>query len=162
MTQSDTLPFVVRPSRIADAEAVGRMAAAFADYLRAMGDTACFRFDAEAFRRDGFGPDAAFSGFFAEAGAEAAGYLHYHFGYDSDEAVRIVHVVDLWVEPAFRGAGIGRALMEAAAAAGRRHGAAYLLWSVYQPNRLAARFYEGLGARRVEALDFMMLETGAL
>jgi hypothetical protein len=38
----------IRPSRIEDAAAVGRMASAFADYLRGLGDTTDFRFDENA------------------------------------------------------------------------------------------------------------------
>jgi hypothetical protein len=63
----------VRPSRIEDAVAVGRMARAFADYLRGLGDPTDFRFDEDAFRRDGFGPDPAFFGLIAEQGGVPVG-----------------------------------------------------------------------------------------
>lgn len=153
---------VVRPSRIEDAESVGRMGEAFANYLRGLGDETDFRFDAEAFRRDGFGPDPAFAGLIAEQDGAPVGYLHYHFGYDADMAARVIHIVDLWVEPQARGQGAGRALMREAARIGREKNATLLFWAVYKPNRLAAGFYERLGARNLRDLDFMTIEVSRL
>jgi ribosomal protein S18 acetylase RimI-like enzyme len=155
-------PLIVRPSRIEDAESVGRMARAFADYLRGLGDETDFRFDAEAFRRDGFGPDRAFAGLIAEQDGKAIGYLHYCFGYDADAAERVIHIVDLWVEPQARGLGAGRALMRETARIGRDRNATLLFWAVYKPNRLAAGFYERLGARYLRDLDFMTIEVSSL
>jgi ribosomal protein S18 acetylase RimI-like enzyme len=155
-------PLTVRPSRIEDAESVGRMAGAFADYLRGLGDDTDFRFDAEAFRRDGFGPNPAFAGLIAEQDGKAVGYLHYHLGYDADAAERVIHIVDLWVEPQARGLGAGRALMRETARIGREKDATLLFWAVYKPNRLAAAFYERIGARYVRGLDFMMIEASGL
>jgi ribosomal protein S18 acetylase RimI-like enzyme len=152
----------VRSSRVEDAESVGRMAAAFADYLRGLGDETDFRFDAEAFRRDGFGPDPAFAGLIAEQDGKAIGYLHYCLGYDADAAERVIHVIDLWVEPKARGLGAGRALMQEAARISREKNATLLFWTVYKPNRLAAGFYERLGARYLRDLDFMIIDCTAL
>lgn len=152
----------VRPSRIEDADSVGRMAGAFAVYLRDLGDMTDFRFDAEAFRRDGFGPNPAFSGLIAEQDGRPIGYLHYHFGYDADAAARMMFIADLWVEPHARGLGAGRALMCEAARIGREKQAGLLFWAVYKPNKLAAAFYERLGAHYLRDLDFMILDTAAL
>jgi len=152
----------VRPSRIEDAESIGRMAGAFADYLRGLGDETDFRFNAQAFRRDGFGPDPAFAGLVAERDGQAIGYLHYCFGYDADAAARVIHIVDLWVEPQARGRGAARALMREVARVGRERNATLLFWAVYKPNRLAAGFYERLGARYLHDLDFMIIEVSGL
>jgi ribosomal protein S18 acetylase RimI-like enzyme len=71
-------------------------------------------------------------------------------------------IADLWVEPQVRGAGAGRALMREAARIGRERQAGLLLWAVYRPNKLAAGFYERLGAHYVRDLDFMMIDAAAL
>jgi ribosomal protein S18 acetylase RimI-like enzyme len=179
----------VRPLSLEDAPAVAELATAFADYLRGLGDTGEHLLTAEAIRRDGFGPRAAFAGLVAaganapddadrvgDAGAavnaEAAGdakaasgpdplvgYLLYHLGYDADLAARNLHVIDLYVSPAARRQGAGRALMAEAARLCREAGGAYLFWAVYIPNLLAADFYTALGARYVQDLDFMVLAT---
>src|SRR5258708_29275994 len=60
----------VRPLSLEDAPAVAELATAFADYLRGLGDTGEHLLTAEAIRRDGFGPRAAFAGLVA-AGAKA-------------------------------------------------------------------------------------------
>jgi GNAT superfamily N-acetyltransferase len=109
----------------------------------------------ERFLRDGFGADPAFAGLIAEADGAAQGYLLYHFGYDVDRAIRILHVADLWVEPSARRHGVGRALMAAAADLATKKGAPELIWAVFKPNRLASQFYERLGAEYFRELEFM-------
>jgi ribosomal protein S18 acetylase RimI-like enzyme len=155
-------PLHIRTIKAADAEPVVRMWSDFARYLRELGDTDEQNFGVEAFLRDGFGPDPAFSGIIAERDGGAVGYLLYHFGYDSDQAMRVVYIVDLWVDPAARRGGVGRALMGEAAARCRAKGGRALIWSVFAPNKLAAAFYEGLGARFYEALKFMHISAADL
>ncbi len=150
--------FSIRPALADDADRVGQLARQFADYLRDLGDTSDFQFDARAYLRDGFGPSPAFSGIVAEINCRVIGYLLYHPGYDTDRAIRLLHVVDLYVEAGFRGIGVGRALMETVASVAEQAGAKGLLWSVYSPNVNAAEFYKRLGARYVKGLDFMYLE----
>jgi ribosomal protein S18 acetylase RimI-like enzyme len=152
----------VRPLEWADAPAVATLAAEFAEYLRALGDTDPHNLTAAAIQRDGFGPSPAFAGLVAESAAGLAGYLLYHLGYDADQAARNLHIIDLYVSPAARRQGVGRALLAAAARVGRAAGGAYLFWAVFRPNRLAADFYSALGARYVPELDFMFIEPEAL
>jgi ribosomal protein S18 acetylase RimI-like enzyme len=145
-----------------DAEAIAGMWAAFARYLRGLGDTDEQDFGVAALLRDGFGPDPAFSGLVAERSQTTVGYLLYHFGYDVDRAVRVLYVVDLWVDPPARRGGAGRALMREAAARCRARGGRELIWAVFMPNRLALDFYERLGARFFADLRFMHLPAAAL
>ncbi|HVT11452.1 MAG TPA: GNAT family N-acetyltransferase [Fimbriimonadaceae bacterium] len=53
---------------------------------------------------------------------------------------------DLYVTPAERGLGIGKALLRSLAAEAVRQGCGRLEWSVLDWNRNAIDFYEGLGA----------------
>jgi ribosomal protein S18 acetylase RimI-like enzyme len=152
----------VRPATRDDAQSVARMWNDFARYLRDLGDTDEQNFSIEKYLRDGFGDDPAFSGFIAERDSNPVGYLLYHFGYDVDQATRVVHIVDLWVDPGARRGGVARALMCAAAERGRAKGATEMIWSVFAPNKLAADFYERLGARFHEELRFMHMPVGAL
>lgn len=153
MTGSPTVR--IRTITAADAEPVARMWSDFARYLRQLGDTDDQAFGVEAFLRDGFGPDPAFSGLIAERDGGAVGYLLYNFGYDVDRGARVMHIVDLWVDPAARRGGIGRALMREAAARCRARGGIELIWAVFAPNKLAADFYARLGGEFYTALKFM-------
>lgn len=145
-----------------DAEALAGMWEDFGRYLRALGDTDEQNFGIDAILRDGFGPDPAFSGIIAEHDGTPCGYLLYHFGYDVDRAMRIMFVIDLWVDTSVRRHGIGRALMHEAAARCRARGGAELLWAVFTPNKLAIDFYQRLGAEFLKSLKFMHLSATKL
>lgn len=145
----------IRSLTAADADSYIRMWSNFADYLRNLGDSDEQGMTRDRFLRDGFGPDPAFAGLIAEVEGHAQGYLLYHFGYDVDRAIRILHVADLWVEPGARRQGVGRALMAAAAEQARAKGAQELVWAVFKPNRLAANFYERLGAEYFREIELM-------
>lgn len=153
---------VIRTITPADGETVIRMWSEFARYLRDLGDTDEQRFGLDAFRRDGFGDDPAFSGIIAERGGAAVGYLLYHFGYDVDRAARIMFIVDLWVDATARRGGVGRALMREAAARCRARGGTDLVWAVLKSNKLAIAFYEGLGGESFESLFFMHIAADRL
>ena len=147
--------FRIRDATAGDAESVGELVKEFQAYLRALGDQTAFAFTAAMYLRDGFGPHPAFSGIVAEVDGVVAGYLLYHFGYDTDCGVRLLHVIDLYVKAASRRAGIGGALMRAAAEICGNAGGGALIWSVFVHNNLAFQFYERLGAERIQDLEFM-------
>jgi GNAT superfamily N-acetyltransferase len=148
----------IRVRRVEDAEAVGVMMREFAAYLRSLGDDGPLHADADMVRRHGFGSNAAFAGLIAEVDGAPAGYLLYHFGFDADRACRIVHVIDLYVRESARRHGVGRALMDRVREICAAAGGGGLVWAVYKPNKLAARFYERIGGRWIEDLDFMFWE----
>jgi ribosomal protein S18 acetylase RimI-like enzyme len=152
---------VIRPIRLDDAEAVGAMAQELNAAMRALGDKNDGRFDATCFRRDGFGDQPAFKGLIAEAGGEAQGYLLYNEIYDTDLAQRALFVIDLYVRPAARGQGFGRALMDEAETLCRAADGGALLWAVLHQNATAMAFYETLGARYVDDVRFMVLRLPA-
>jgi ribosomal protein S18 acetylase RimI-like enzyme len=152
---------VIRPIRLDDAEAVGAMAQELNAAMRALGDKNEGRFDAACFRRDGFGDRPAFKGLIAEEAGEPQGYLLYSDVYDTDMAQRALFVIDLYVRPAARGQGLGRALMDEAERLCRAAGGGALLWGVLHQNAAAMAFYEGLGARYVDDVRFMVLRLPA-
>ena len=151
------MTFIIRLALAGDAHAVGKLAQQFAGYLRNLGDPTDFKLTAETYIRDGFGVTPAFAGLVAEDRGAVIGYLLYHFGYDSDKAIRNLHIVDLYVDSAVRRQGVGTALMSHVAGIAREARAQELIWSVFHPNALATRFYEGLGAGRITDVFFMKL-----
>ena len=154
-----TLEFRIRPAVTDDAASVGRLAAQFAQYLRNLGDQSELNFNAEIFLRDGFGPEAAFSGLVADSEQGVIGYLLFHPGYDVDYATRTLHIVDLYVEENSRGLGIGKALMLEASRLCQQLGGTQLFWAVYVPNKKAIAFYERLGGRFTQDLLYMKLDV---
>jgi ribosomal protein S18 acetylase RimI-like enzyme len=71
----------------------------------------------------------------------------------------VVFIIDLWVRPWTRRLGVGRKLMDAAAEAARKQKAGYLLWAVYKPNTIARAFYDGIGGKVIDDLDWMTLKV---
>ncbi len=71
-------------------------------------------------RRDGFGPDAAFACRVGEADGQIAGYALVLPWYEPAAAARGLYLADLFVTSEARGRGLGRALVEAAAAEAMR------------------------------------------
>lgn len=151
--------FAIRRFAIGDAEAVAGMAAALAAEMRALGDKAEHRFDAAAFRRDGFGPHPAFAGVIAEAAGAPAGYLLASSAYEVGFAQPILYVSDLYVLPVHRAGRLGRALLAAAGRLAREAGNEHLVWAVLKQNAAAAAFYRRLGARMIDDVDHMTMRA---
>jgi GNAT superfamily N-acetyltransferase len=131
-----------RPARPDDAVAIARMAAALSTHEGRPPP----RLDAEAVRRDAFGPDAAVTAIVAEREGKVVGYAAFHPAYSTETAERGVWLADLFVDEDVRGHGIGRALLGAVATAARRGGRAWVAWRVDPENRSAQRFYRAIAA----------------
>lgn len=71
--------------------------------------------------------------------------------YSTWEGRHGIWLEDLFVDPAHRGAGVGRALLAALAARCSRDGDPRLEWLVRDANTGGRRFYQALGARQVVA-----------
>jgi len=82
----------------------------------------------------------------AEGGA-IVGYAGFLSGYNTDFAARDTFMLDLFVRPAWRSRGVGRALVAAVAREAIRRGFPNLEWGVRSSNTRALRFYRSLGAR---------------
>lgn len=151
----------IRRSTADDAQSIGRLAAEFQSYLRALGDETNFDWDGARYLADGFGEDPAFEGLVAEADSRVVGYALYHFGYDTERGQRLIYLIDLFVSQPFRRAGIGDKLMQCLSDVGRSRRVEYIVWSVLTANSLATRFYERLGARHADELHFMLWPVAA-
>jgi ribosomal protein S18 acetylase RimI-like enzyme len=146
----------IRAVKRDDANEISAMAKDFAVYLRALGEKTKFQLNAKTFLRDGFGRKRAFKGFIAEVNGVAAGYLLYHEGYDTDKAIRILYIADLYVRPEYRRQGVGRALMSKAQDICKATDVKKMVWSVYALNVTARRFYWHIGARYIK--DTLMMK----
>jgi GNAT superfamily N-acetyltransferase len=143
---------VIRPLRPADGAALLNLCAAHAAYERApfQDDGQVVRWT-EAFFAD---PPRAHC-LVVDAGGALVGYVSWSFEFSTWRAAEYVHVDCLYLEPAHRGQGLGRALLaavtEGTAAPGR-----HLEWQTPAWSQDAVRFYERLGARCAPKLRFTL------
>jgi GNAT superfamily N-acetyltransferase len=142
-----------------DADIVTSLAREATQYLIDLGDSVTFNLTRARYLEDGFGASPAFAGFIAFTDERPAGYLLYCLGYDADAAHRVLWVIDLFVREDSRGNGVGKALMQRAQEQCRIMGGKKLLWSVYKPNKSARDFYDRLGGRVIDDLDWMAMDT---
>jgi GNAT superfamily N-acetyltransferase len=132
----------IRPAEPRDAAAVIAMAAE----LSANQGKPPRSFSEAAFRRDGFGPEAAFSCLIAEVDGAAAGYALFHDSYDAEAGGRGVFIHDLYLRPAFRRRGLGRALLARICRTTRAAGGRFVWWCMVEGNEAAEGFYRSLSA----------------
>jgi GNAT superfamily N-acetyltransferase len=145
----------IRAATPQDAGSVASLGREFVAYLQELGDSTPNSLTAEDYLRDGFGENPAFAGLIAEVEGQVVGYLLYCPTYDLDLGGRILYIIDLFVREAARRQGVAHALMTRAADICREAGGQALLWSLYNPNKIAAAFYEKLGAQYIKDLSFM-------
>ncbi len=81
-------------------------------------------------------------------GDELRGYACLYWHFTSLVPAETVLMNDLFVDPAARSQGVGRALIEASAALARERGAHHLEWATAPDNDTAQRLYDATGAER--------------
>ena len=98
-------------------------------------------------RRHGFGARRYFETLICERDGAAIGFALYFFTFSTFLARPTLYLEDLFVVPAARGLGAGRALLTALARVAVRKGCGRMEWAVLDWNAPSIGFYEGLGAR---------------
>ena len=82
----------------------------------------------------------------AEENGEPAGFSLWFYNFSTFRGRHGIYLEDLFVRPAYRGSGIGKALLRHLARRCRAEGLARLEWWVLDWNAPALRFYRSLGA----------------
>jgi GNAT superfamily N-acetyltransferase len=98
----------------------------------------------------------------SETKAEAVGYALFFPTFSSFLASTGVWLEDLFVRPACRGEGVGRALLSTVAARVRERGGERLEWAALDWNELALGFYRGIGAKTMNEWITHRLDGEAL
>ena len=96
--------------------------------------------------RDGFGPNPFYFCLIAESDGVAAGFAFYFFNYSTWKGRPGLYLEDIFVQPEFRGLGIGKALLQQVAAFAVEKGCLRLQWEVLDWNTPAIEFYRAMGA----------------
>jgi GNAT superfamily N-acetyltransferase len=97
-----------------------------------------------------FGERPAAEALIAEHRGEVAGYALFFRTFSTFLAIQGVWLEDLFVRPAHRRGGVGRALIAAVAARAAEGGGKRLEWSALRWNELALGFYRGIGAQTMD------------
>jgi GNAT superfamily N-acetyltransferase len=135
--------FEIRPARRADAAEIARLIRELADYEKlsaeAVGTPALLEAQL-------FGPRPAAEALVALAGGRAVGFALFFTTFSTFLCKPGLYLEDLFVEPAHRGAGIGKALLKRLAALAVERSCGRFEWRVLDWNAPSIRFYESLGA----------------
>ena len=93
-----------------------------------------------------FGQRPVCEALIAEVGGRAVGFALYFSTFSTFLCKAGLYLEDLFVEPAHRGSGIGKALLKRLAAITLERDGGRFEWRVLDWNEPSIRFYEGLGA----------------
>lgn len=134
--------FTIRPATPADCAEILRLIGELAVYEKlehmAVGTE-------EKLREQLFGPRPAAEALIAERGGRAVGFALFFTTFSTFLCKPGLYLEDLFVEPAHRGAGIGKALLRALAALARERDCGRLEWRVLDWNEPSIEFYRALG-----------------
>jgi len=120
------------------------------------------RFDEAALGLHLFGPRPHAEVLIGEVDGVARGFTLFFHNFSTFEGRPGIWVEDLFVQPAARGAGLGRALLTRCAALAVERGCARLEWSVLKWNAPAIGLYVALGARPMDDWTMMRVDGAAL
>jgi GNAT superfamily N-acetyltransferase len=109
-----------------------------------------------------FGPSPAVETVLARVAGEVAGFALFFHNFSTFIGRRGLFLEDLYVRPAFRGQGVGRALLVHVARLAAARGCGRMEWAVLNWNRRAIGFYEALGARPINDWTVYRLDRAAL
>jgi diamine N-acetyltransferase len=151
--------FSIRRGRLGEEGLILALLTELAEYEKL---TAVFHVTAEAIRRDCLGAQPLLNCDLAFAGEAPAGLASWYWRYSSFAARRAIYLEDLYVRPAFRGKGYGKALLAHLAQTAVAAGASRVDWAVLDWNKPSIDFYDSLGARAVTGWHDYRLEGEAL
>jgi GNAT superfamily N-acetyltransferase len=152
-------PCEIRPATRDDVPLLLELIGALADYERLRGE---LHATPELLEEHLFGGRAVAEAVLAERDGAAAGYALFFPTFSTFLGRPGLWLEDLFVRPAQRGAGIGRALLEHVARLAVARGCGRLEWSALDWNEPALAFYRGLGARRMGEWQLHRLDGAAL
>ena len=134
----------LRPAAPTDAPEILALIRELADYEHLLHEVDATR---EGLHAALFGPTPRVFCDLAEQDGVIAGFALWFYSFSTFRGRHGIYLEDLFVRPAMRGRGIGRALLAGLASRCLREDLARLEWSVLDWNEPALAFYRTLGAR---------------
>jgi GNAT superfamily N-acetyltransferase len=152
------MDLLIRPATEADADLLFSLIVELAEYEKLADEVSG---DAEVLRTTLFEQRAA-EALIAEVEGEPAGYAIFFTTFSSFECRSGIWLEDVYVRPEKRRGGIGRKLMEHLAALALERGHVRLDWCALEWNEPALRFYDKLGATRLDGWKMIRLDLDGM
>jgi GNAT superfamily N-acetyltransferase len=149
----------IRQARPADVPAIVGLVRELADYER---ELARCELTADQLHAALFGTRPALFGHVAEVDGVVVGSALWFLNFSTWAGRHGIYLEDLYVQPAHRGLGLGRALLATLAGICADRGFARLEWSVLNWNEPSIRFYRALGAVGMDEWTTFRLDGAAL
>ncbi len=153
------LEFSIRPARPEDAATIANLVYELAVYEKLEQSA---RATPEDFRIHLFGPRPHAEAMVAEIDGEPVGFALFFPTFSTFRGQPGLYLEDIYVRPAHRGRGMGKALLAMVAKIAMDRGLDRLEWAVLNWNSPAIGFYRGLGARPLEDWTTYRLGDGPL
>jgi GNAT superfamily N-acetyltransferase len=150
---------MIRPARPGDVPAICVLIGELAAYERAAEQAMATEDDLSAAL---FGPQPAVFAHVADEGGQVAGFALWFLNFSTWTGRHGIYLEDLYVTPAMRGRGLGRALLSELAAICVQRGYPRLDWWVLDWNAPAIGFYRTLGAEPMDEWTTFRLTGPAL
>jgi GNAT superfamily N-acetyltransferase len=151
--------FRIEPATEADVPLILRMITALAEYEQLAAEVVATE---EGLRHALFGPRPYAEVVVGYAGSEPAGFALFFHNFSTFRGAPGLYLEDLFVDPRWRGRGLGRTLLAHLAAIAVARGCHRLEWSVLDWNESAIAFYRQAGARLLEDWRIFRLTGDAL
>jgi GNAT superfamily N-acetyltransferase len=149
----------IRPASADDVPLIRQLIAELAEYEKLAHAVVATEAD---LRAQLFGAQPAAEVLIGEVDGEPAGFALFFHTFSTFLGKRGLYLEDLFVRPAFRGAGLGRHLMAALARIALQRDCGRFEWSVLDWNQPAIAFYRRLGATGMDEWTVQRLEGAAL
>ncbi len=152
-------PLRIVEGREADVPIVLRFVRALAEYEKLSHEVVATEAD---LREALFGPNPVAEVLLAYWAEEPAGFALYFRNFSTFLGKSGIYLEDLFVEPALRGKGIGKALLHRLIEIARERGYGRVEWAVLDWNQPAIDFYRSLGAEPKDEWTIFQLTGPAL
>jgi GNAT superfamily N-acetyltransferase len=149
----------IRPAIADDVPLIASLIRALAEYEKLAHEV---RFDEAVLREKLFGARPYAEVVIGEVEGVAQGFALFFHNFSTFEGKPGIYLEDLFVQPAARGSGLGKALLAHLAALAVERDCARLEWSVLDWNEPAIGFYKSLGARFMDEWTVMRVDGAAL
>jgi GNAT superfamily N-acetyltransferase len=150
---------MIRPATAADTAVIAGLIRELAAYEKL---SHAVDFDETKLRDDLFGPRPAAEVLVAEDAGQVVGFALFFQNYSTFRGRPGLYLEDLFVQPAQRGKGHGKALFTAVAKAAADRGCARFEWAVLDWNTPAIDFYKSHGAEPLDDWTVYRLTGAAL